>query len=251
MPPIVVIGLKTMFMTSHKQRYSLSRMFKDFDVWKFPIIHVNTHTSMFKYARLGHCRLLHRCYLGALGLSFSTHSRILFSSEYFHYKIFTLAARYNRCQGPAVEKQCVRGLKNTSVFSSNWKWRDALPSKFWYLTDHLQIPPDLWNGAAVHDQKCTCVHWLRRRTCWHADMLTLDKQQALSRYVTRKLYLKVLYPFSVKYYIVQIFVFELNVWIKLKNHSFSDTRFYDFFFRTKDPWNLSNNFRYTLCSGKI
>ena len=31
---------------------------------------------------------LHRCYLGVLGLSFSTHSRILFSSEYFHYKIF-------------------------------------------------------------------------------------------------------------------------------------------------------------------
>jgi len=28
------------------------------------------------------------CYLGVLGLSFSTHSRILFSSEYFHYKIF-------------------------------------------------------------------------------------------------------------------------------------------------------------------
>ena len=32
--------------------------------------------------------LLHRCYLGVLGTSFSTHSRILFSSEYFHYKIF-------------------------------------------------------------------------------------------------------------------------------------------------------------------
>jgi len=32
--------------------------------------------------------LPHRCYLGVLGLSFSTHSRILFSSEYSHYKIF-------------------------------------------------------------------------------------------------------------------------------------------------------------------
>ena len=30
------------------------------------------------------------CYLGVLGLSFSTHSRILFSSKYFHYKIFIL-----------------------------------------------------------------------------------------------------------------------------------------------------------------
>ena len=32
--------------------------------------------------------MLHRCNLGVLGLSFSTHSRILFSSEYFHNKIF-------------------------------------------------------------------------------------------------------------------------------------------------------------------
>jgi len=32
--------------------------------------------------------LLHRYYLGVLDLSFSTHPRILFSSEYFHYKIF-------------------------------------------------------------------------------------------------------------------------------------------------------------------
>jgi hypothetical protein len=32
--------------------------------------------------------LLHRHYLGFLGLSFSTHPRILYSSEYFHYKIF-------------------------------------------------------------------------------------------------------------------------------------------------------------------
>jgi len=28
------------------------------------------------------------CYTGVQGLSFSTHSRILFSSEYFRYKIF-------------------------------------------------------------------------------------------------------------------------------------------------------------------
>jgi hypothetical protein len=31
---------------------------------------------------------LHRCYLGVLDLSFSTHSSILFSSEYLYYKIF-------------------------------------------------------------------------------------------------------------------------------------------------------------------
>jgi len=31
-PPIVVIVLQAIFMTGHKQRYSLSRIFKDFNV---------------------------------------------------------------------------------------------------------------------------------------------------------------------------------------------------------------------------
>jgi len=31
-PPIVVMGLQAIFMTGHKQRYTLSRMLKDFDV---------------------------------------------------------------------------------------------------------------------------------------------------------------------------------------------------------------------------
>jgi len=31
-PPIVVIDLQAIFMTGHKQRYSLSRLLKDFDV---------------------------------------------------------------------------------------------------------------------------------------------------------------------------------------------------------------------------
>jgi hypothetical protein len=44
------------------------------------------NTSMFKNAPLGHWPFLHRCYLDVLGLSFSPHSRILFSSEYYHYK---------------------------------------------------------------------------------------------------------------------------------------------------------------------
>jgi hypothetical protein len=30
-------------MTGHKQRYSLSRMLKNFDVWKFPITHEYFH----------------------------------------------------------------------------------------------------------------------------------------------------------------------------------------------------------------
>jgi hypothetical protein len=84
-PPIVVIDLHAIFMTGHRQRYSLSRMLKDFHVWKFLSF---MNTSMFKYTRLGHWHLLHRCYLGVLSLSFSTHTRILFSSGYFQYKIF-------------------------------------------------------------------------------------------------------------------------------------------------------------------
>jgi hypothetical protein len=42
-PPIVVIGFQTIFMTSHKHWYSLSRLLKDFNVWKFPIIHGYFH----------------------------------------------------------------------------------------------------------------------------------------------------------------------------------------------------------------
>ena len=41
--PIVVIDLQAIFMTSHKQRYSLSWMLKDFHVWKFPIIYEYFH----------------------------------------------------------------------------------------------------------------------------------------------------------------------------------------------------------------
>jgi hypothetical protein len=32
MPPIAVMGLQAIFMTGHKQQYSLSRMLKDFNV---------------------------------------------------------------------------------------------------------------------------------------------------------------------------------------------------------------------------
>ena len=42
-PPIVVIGLQAIFMTGHKQRYSLSRMLKDVDVGKFPVNHEYIH----------------------------------------------------------------------------------------------------------------------------------------------------------------------------------------------------------------
>jgi hypothetical protein len=38
-----IVWLQAIFMTDHKLRYSLSRMLKDFDVWKFPIIHEYLH----------------------------------------------------------------------------------------------------------------------------------------------------------------------------------------------------------------
>jgi hypothetical protein len=38
-----IIVLQVIFMTGHKQQYSLSRMLKDLDVWKFPIIHEYLH----------------------------------------------------------------------------------------------------------------------------------------------------------------------------------------------------------------
>jgi hypothetical protein len=83
-----IIGLQAIFMTGHKQRYSLSQMLKRFRCLKIPRSLMNA--SMFKNTRFGHWHIQHRRYLGVLGLSFSTHSRILFSSEYFHYKIFII-----------------------------------------------------------------------------------------------------------------------------------------------------------------
>jgi hypothetical protein len=81
-------------------------------------------------------------------MSSSTHSRILFSSEYIHYKIFIrekmlrklkwqilgklLAARYNWCRGPvpgcgpAVEKpcarRCIRSKRRFYLYDSTAVW---------------------------------------------------------------------------------------------------------------------------------
>jgi hypothetical protein len=58
---------------------------------------------MFNNTRLGHWRLLHRCYIDVLGLSFSTHSRILFSSEYLHLsRPGTIDARARRLRNTAL-----------------------------------------------------------------------------------------------------------------------------------------------------
>jgi len=57
-------------------------------------------------------------------------------------------------------------FKTSSVFSSNWKWRDTSPTHFWCPSNRSLPPPDLWNGATVHDQTCPCVHWFRWNTFW-------------------------------------------------------------------------------------
>jgi hypothetical protein len=64
--------------------------------------------------------LLHRCYLDVLGLSFSTHSRILFSSEYFHYKIFTSRGPVYVIDARARYRAAARPLGNTAL--SNTKY---------------------------------------------------------------------------------------------------------------------------------
>ena len=57
----------------------------------YTVWHVNKYNITFKLV-INHCTnevlVTDISYTGVLGLSFSTHSRILFSSEYFHYKIF-------------------------------------------------------------------------------------------------------------------------------------------------------------------
>jgi hypothetical protein len=62
---------------------------KSINTLTYTVWHADKYKITFELViNLGHWHLLHRCYLAVLGLSFSTHSRILFSSEYFHYKIF-------------------------------------------------------------------------------------------------------------------------------------------------------------------
>jgi hypothetical protein len=80
-----IIGLQAIFMTGHKQRYCLSRMLKRFRCLKIP-----DHSWILPCLKIrgSVTDICNTCYLGVLGLGFSTHSRTLFSSEYFHYKIF-------------------------------------------------------------------------------------------------------------------------------------------------------------------
>ena len=79
------------------------------------------------------------------------------------------------------------------VLSSKWKQRDSLPSRFWYPINYLGSDRVLWKGGAVHDQKCSSVHWLRWRTFVVNFNSINKKQSAVNK--PGKLCLEVLYPF--------------------------------------------------------
>jgi len=89
---------------------------------------------------------------------------MLFSSEYFHYKIFIrektlrklepLAARYNWCEGPvpgrgpAVEKHCFIGLF-TVTLAEIWGRPDQLPVCYHNIgrSMRLHLSPGTWSGT--------------------------------------------------------------------------------------------------------
>ena len=60
-PPTVVIGVQVVFVTARKQSFPFP------ECWKISMSE-NSRSFMFKNTRLGHWHLLHRCYLGVLGL---------------------------------------------------------------------------------------------------------------------------------------------------------------------------------------
>jgi hypothetical protein len=127
---------------------------------------------MFNNTRLGHCRLLHRCYLDVLGPSFPTHSRILFSSEYFHYKIFTSRGPLPG-RGPAVEKHWHR--ETVTPFLWPCKWWDKCILEQWLIKinpgggeifrtcpDRPWGPPSLlYNGYRVYPGGKAAGAWCR------------------------------------------------------------------------------------------
>lgn len=71
----------------------ISFSFKYNYVWKFQIIH-EYFTSVFKSNSKGLVSFIYAICI----LSFSTHSRIFLSSEYFHYKLFVNVYCCNWCQ---------------------------------------------------------------------------------------------------------------------------------------------------------
>jgi hypothetical protein len=75
-----IIGLQAIFMTGHKQRYSI------FNVERFRCPKIPDHSWLLPCLKIRGL-VTDICKTEVLGLSFSAHSRILFSSEYSHYKI--------------------------------------------------------------------------------------------------------------------------------------------------------------------
>jgi hypothetical protein len=90
-------------------------------------------------------------YLGVLRLSFSTHSRVLFSSVYFHYKIFI----HEKC----LEKKNVKFQENLSRPSV----RGPAVEKHWcrdYIASDSRITHEL-EAVVTNSRYFTALLWLK------------------------------------------------------------------------------------------
>lgn len=54
-------------------------------------------------------------------------------------------------------------LRSPGVLSCNSKWTGT-STHFWSLSNHIQLPCDLWKGGTVHGQMCPYMHWIRCST---------------------------------------------------------------------------------------
>jgi hypothetical protein len=99
---------------------------------------------------------------------------------------------------------------------------------FLCLWNYSQPARELWKGVTVHDQTCPWVHWFRRRTFSATQNFDLNnKNSTVTKLGTCKV--NVLRHLKVKYYIVQVFIFEYNLSIKLETRSFQEIFLYERF----------------------
>ena len=116
------------------------------------------NTYMFKNTQLGHW------HLGVLGLSFSTHSRILYSAEYFHYKIFTHEkclenqnykfqenlSRPDIIDARARYLAATRRLRNTDLVHAFWSY-------FFYIPFNIILPSTPTSFLRFHHQNTVFI----------------------------------------------------------------------------------------------
>jgi len=118
-------------------------------------------------------------------------------------------------------------LKNPSVFSSIWKWKDSSPTHFLCLSNHTQPPRDLWKGATVHDQTFPCVHWFRWRIFW-AFVVNCELINSTNWTVVKlgTCVVNALYQFYVKYYVIKVLTFDCNLPINFRTYGVYMNIFY-------------------------